>query len=864
MLKIFIWVATIIATTIASGVFACTSPASVCERQHEGSFALIQDGQPAAVLVEKTNDVAVQRVAKSFAEDLKRVSGRNAPVVNDRLKIKKPVIVIGTIGESQLINDLIGTGKLDVSALKNQWEAFSIGVVKNPWPGVEQALVVAGSDRRGTIFGAYDISEKMGVSPWHWFADVPVRQSKNIYISAGSRSDQPGVRYRGFFINDEDPTLSSWAEKKFGGVNAKMYVHVFELILRMKGNYLWPAMWAPKAFHLDDPRNGVLADEMGVVIGSSHHEPLSRAQNEWHRLAHEPGVGGHWNYVTNAENLRAFWRGGLERMMSKGKGQSYESLLTIGMRGDGDEPMAEGTATDLLEKVVKDQRQLIADVTGKPADQTPQVWALYKEVQDYYDKGMSVPEDVTLLFADDNWGQIRRLPTRDLNRKGGFGVYYHFDYVGVPRNYKWLNTVQIEKVWQQMNLAYERDAKNIWVVNVGDIKPMEYPLDFFMKMAWDPQAMTPQALEKFPENWAERTFGAELAPQIGELITRYSQYAARRKPELINETSFALGDVTKEALIKGEFDLLVDQWRELVIATHNVKKQLKPYQHHAYFQLIEYPVTALANLYEMYLATAWNRRLASHHDARANYFLKVVEETFSRDAELTAQYHKINGGKWDGIMNQVHMNYIIWNEPTQQTMPSVIRVAADKPVHDRNPPVVFASPSSKAAASSKQSDAIFLDASAFNRSNNAAGVSWLAINNLGQSKAAMIGYPQGQPATTIEDDVRLEYDFSTPTSADLHIVFHVSPTLDTIGANGIRFAVSLDGSAPKVVNFTLLPTSGAQNNPGQVAWAKAVINNGHQETVAFTKVPAGKHTLKVWRIDDNLVLEKIEIKLDKK
>lgn len=860
MLKKFMWAVAIIVSITASGAFACTSPASICTVKNEGSFALIQNGLPATILVEKTNDVAVQRVAKSVAEDLQRVSGRKASVIDDKRKIKKQAMVIGVVGQSQLIDELIDAGKLDLSGLKNQWEAFQIAVVKNPWPNVEQVLVIAGSDRRGAIFGAYDISEKMGVSPWYWFADVPVQQLKNIYISAGSRNDQPGVRYRGFFINDEDPTLSGWAKKKFGGMNADMYAHVFELILRLKGNYLWPAMWAPKAFHLDDPRNTVLADEMGVVIGSSHHEPLTRAQNEWHRLANKQGtnkqgIGGAWNYVSNEASLRQFWRGGLERMMSKGNGQGYESLLTIGMRGDGDEPMAEGTATELLEKIVKDQRQLIADVTGKPAEQTPQVWALYKEVQDYYDKGMSVPDDVTLLFADDNWGQIRRLPTRDLNRKGGFGVYYHFDYVGVPRNYKWLNTVQIEKVWQQMNLAYERNAKNIWVVNVGDIKPMEYPLDFFMKMAWNPRAMTPQALENFSQNWAERTFGTELAPQIGELITRYSQLAARRKPELLNESTFALGDVTKEALIKGEFDLLVDQWRELVIATHHVKTQLKPHQQDAYYQLIEYPVTALTNLYEMYLATAWNRRLASHHDARANYFLKVVEETFARDAELTKKYHSINSGKWDGIMNQVHMNYVIWNEPTQQTMPSVIYVAADKPVHDRAPSVVFAAPSQK------KSDDISIDASAFTRVKNGAAISWVAIKNLGQSKAAVVAHPQGQPATRIEDDVRLEYDFSTAKSADLQIAFHLSPTLDTIGANGIRFAVSLNNSLPKIVNVTLLPTSGALNNPGQVAWSKAVINNGHKEDVVFAKVPAGKHTLNVWRIDDNLVLEKIEIKI---
>ncbi|WP_231737474.1 glycosyl hydrolase 115 family protein, partial [Caulobacter sp. CCH5-E12] len=498
-------VLTLIVTMVASAAMACVAPVDVCATKRSGSFALIEGGVPADVYIDAEADPAVRHAAASLREDLGRVSGRPAAALTTLAEARGPTIILGQLGKSPAIDALVKSGKLPLQDLTGQWEGYRQVVVERPTPGIQRALVIVGSDRRGAVFGAYDLSERMGVSPWVWWADVPVTQRSALYLGAGARADHPRVKYRGFFINDEDPAFSGWAKAKFGGINAKAYAHVFELMLRLKANYLWPAMWAPKAFNDDDPDNKVLADAMGVVMGSSHHEPMTRAQDEWHRNKDKGVTGGRWDYATNAENLRTFWRGGVERMMSKGDGVGYESLITVGMRGDGDEPMAEGAATELLETIVRDQRAIIADVTGKPPEKTPQVWALYKEVLDYYDHGMRVPDDVTLLFADDNWGQIRRLPVAGkdrLDRAGGYGVYYHFDYVGAPRNYKWINTNQVAKVWQQMDLAYQRGAKNLWIVNVGDIKPMEYPLSFFMRMAWNPEAMTPEALETFPRRWA--------------------------------------------------------------------------------------------------------------------------------------------------------------------------------------------------------------------------------------------------------------------------------------------------------------------------------------------------------------------------
>ena len=836
----------------APGAFACDTPVSVCATGKASSLPLIRKGAPAAVYVDATADPAVRHAAEGLRGDLGRVSGGEAAKLSDLSKADGPTVIIGVLGASPVIDGLVRGGKLKVEDLAGQWEGFRQVVVERPLPNIPRALVIVGADRRGAVYGAYDLSERIGVSPWAWWADVPVARKTDVFLTAGARADHPRVRYRGFFINDEDPAFSGWAKKKFGGINADLYGHVFELMLRLKGNYLWPAMWAPKAFNDDDPRNKVLADEMGVVMGSSHHEPMTRAQDEWHRDTDKGVTGGRWDYATNGDNLRAFWRGGIERMMSKGDGTPYESLVTVGMRGDGDEPMAEGAATQLLEKVVADQRQIIAEVTGKPPEKTPQVWALYKEVLDYYDHGMRVPDDVTLLFADDNWGQIRRLPVAGkdpLDRAGGYGVYYHFDYVGAPRNYKWINTNQVAKTWQQMNLAYERGARNLWIVNVGDIKPLEYPLDFFMRMAWNPEAMTPKALEAFPRQWASETFGTELGPEIGEVMAAYGTQASRRKPELIDQDSFPIGADTGPVLDGGQFGEIVEDWR-LVGKVEAIKTRLRPDQREAYFQLVEYPVLALSNLYEMYYATAWNRRLASRNDGRANAFADQVEAAFKRDADLTARYHALNGGKWDGMMNQIHMGYVIWNDPTQQSMPSITRVAADTPPDKLAAKVKFA----RSAPADPR--VITIEAAKFDSAVGGKGLTWTVLSDLGQGDA-VVALPQGRPSTNVHDGVRLDYAVSVPRAGPVKVRLRLAPTLDTTGGKGIRLGVSLDDGPVQVVTAHLVPTAGSASTPEQVAWVAAVKDHAHAVEALFPDVAAGAHLVRVWRLDDNAVLEEL-------
>lgn len=825
---------------------ACDTPVSVCGRDPGRALALVRAGQPAAVFVDAGADAALKHASRNFAADLARVSGRPAPLLGRIDEARGEVVVIGVAGQSAVLDDLVKRGKLKLDGLSGQWEAYRQAVVDQPWPGVARALVIAGADRRGAVFGTYDLSARMGVSPWAWWADVPVEKKREVYLTAGSRGDQPAVKYRGIFINDEAPALSTWAQARFGGTNSAFYAHVFELILRLRGNYLWPAMWQPRAFNADDPRNMVLADEMGVVMGTSHHEPMMRAHDEWGRFK-----GERWDYAKNGDKLREFWRGGVQRMMGRPDGRAFDSLVTVGMRGDGDEAMSEGTAIPLLEGIVKDQRKIIADVTGKPAEQTPQTWALYKEVQDYYDKGMQVPDDVLLLFADDNWGQIRRLPVKDLKRPGGYGVYYHFDYVGGPRNYKWLNTNQIEKTWQQMNLAHERGADALWIVNVGDIKPVEFPIHFFLDMAWDPKAMTPQALAAYPKDWAAQTFGPAQAAEIGEAVTRFSQYAARRKPELVDPDSFRLGAATTDALDGGDFGRRVAEWDALEARVATIKAGLRPDQLDAYFQLVEHPVLALANLYRLHYAAAWNRQLAAAGDARANVFADQAEAAFARDQAIADQYHALNGGKWAGMMLQTHIGYTSWQQPEKNIMPAVKRVAGSADAAEVQRQLARGAPPA--------SKAIVIDAPRFSRAVNGQGLAWTAIPHLGPGLGAVTALPQGRAPTTLADGVRLEYDVDTAHDGDLLLSLHMVPTLDTRHAGGIRLAVAIDDRPAQELRLNLVPTAGPELSREEKAWAQAVKDNSFVLNASFRGVKPGRHVVKVWRLDDNAVLHQLAL-----
>jgi len=645
-----------------------------------GSFPIVQPEGTAILYVEPGDWPGVLRVVNDLQSDIARVTGHRAIISHEAASLKGNVIIVGTIGKCKLISDLATAGKIDTRSTAGKWESFFLQVVPEALPNVAAALVIAGSDKRGTIYGVYDLSEQMGVSPWYWWADVPIQHKDALYVKAGKyEQSEPSVKYRGIFLNDEAPDLSGWVAEKFGTVrphtdppvppgvanyNSAFYARIFEVILRLKGNYLWPAMWN-NAFNEDDPNNPRLADEYGVVLGTSHQEPMLRAQKEWDRRYQK--TLGNWNYYKNPDVLQKFWREGIRR------NKNYESIITLGLRGANDTPMIPGgtvaQSIALLEEIVAVQRKMIAEEINPDVTKVPQLWCLYKEVQEYYGAGLRVPDDVTLLWADDNWGNVRRLPTpQERQRSGGAGVYYHFDYVGGPRNYKWINTNPIPKVWEQLTLAKEYGADRIWIVNVGHFKGLEFPVEYFFHLAWDTRRWTNRNINEYTRLWAAREFGPTYADGIAEILSKYAKYNGRRKPELLEPTTYSLTSYQEADTVVADFQALAAQAQEIY-------GKLPEDARDAFYELVLFPAKACAQVNELYVAAGKNALYAKQGRATANDMADEVERLFKADADLMAYYnHVFAGGKWNHFMDQVHIGYTIWQDPPCNVMPRVTRI----------------------------------------------------------------------------------------------------------------------------------------------------------------------------------------------
>ncbi len=628
---------------------------TISKKPDQGYFPISSAGQTTSIYVDAKDHWLMHKAAELLQQDLFMLTGFKPDIVSSLPSASNSLIIIGSLDSSEMIRRLSAEKKINSGNIKGKWESFLLQTIDKPAGGIKTALVIAGNDKRGTAFGVFELSQRMGVSPWYWWADVPVKKKKEIYFKKGSYIyGPPSVKYRGIFINDEAPAFSGWTKEKFGGVNHLVYEKVFELLLRMKANYLWPAMWE-NAFNDDDPQNPILADKYGIVMGTTHHEPMLRAQQEWKRYGHGP-----WNYDSNEVVLKEFWKKGIEHM------DSHESIVSIGMRGDGDKPMTEGSNIALLERIVRDQRKIIEDITGKPASATPQLWALYKEVQDYYDKGMTVPDDVTLLLCDDNWGNLRKLPKlTDKPRSGGYGIYYHFDYVGDPRNYKWLNTNSIPRVWEQMDLAYQYGADRIWIVNVGDIKPMELPIQFFLDYAWNTKKWNAGNIASYPEKWAAEIFGPRYSKDIRDLLSSYTKFNSRRKPELLTPETYSL-------IYFNEAENVESSYNQLAKRAENIYAEISEPYKNAYYQLVLFPIEACANLNRLYIAAGKNRLYAAQRRASANDFADSVKKYFDEDSALSHYYNTVmSGGKWNHMMDQTHIGYTYWQQPPENIMPKV-------------------------------------------------------------------------------------------------------------------------------------------------------------------------------------------------
>jgi hypothetical protein len=804
------------------------------------AFTISNAGRSSPLCINSSDFPGVLRALHDLKMDIGKVTDHEPALVMDKLLEQEDLVIVGTIGKSALIDQLIKSKKINVDDIKGKWETSLTQVVKNPFPTVKKAMVIAGSDKRGTIYGIYELSKQIGVSPWHWWADVPPRKSNSLHVTAGRHVlGAPAVKYRGIFINDEQPALGGWVKENYGGFNSKFYVKVYELILRLRGNYLWPAMWG-QAIYDDDSLSAKLADEYGVVIGTSHHEPMMRAHVEWSRYG-----SGDWNYETNASKLKEFWTKGIKRMGTN------ESIISLAMRGDGDKAMTESTNIELLERIVKDQRDILTQVTGKEITKIPQLWALYKEVQDYYDNGMRVPDDVTLLLCDDNWGNIRKLPKpNDPPRAGGYGVYYHFDYVGGPRNYKWLNTNPIPRVWEQMHLAYQHGVDRIWIVNVGDIKPMEFPISFFLDYAWNPNAIQHDQLQWYTEYWSEQQFGKTHSKEITKLMSLSLKYSGRIKPELLNEETYSLTNYN-------EFERVVKDYKDLVTKATAMTKQIDSASQEAYYQLVLHPILANSNLHELYYYVALNKQAAANNDSRANHYAHKVKEHYKKDSLITVDFHQRNNRKWNHMMSQTHIGYTYWQQPPVNKMPTLANILGREDVRDE--------PSSQSRDASnlitgKQKGNVFFEKDQYvsieahhtSSVANTNNINWTVLPDLGKTGSGITPFPVTAPAQTVSSkSPHVAYEFYSYSAGSAALQLTLSPTLNFHNnEKGLQYAISIDDETPQVFSLNA-------DDKQVKTWEQWVANNAIVKTSKHSISKPGKHIINFWMIHSGVVLQKL-------
>lgn len=787
---------------------------------------LINGNDKVEIYMDANDCRGVSYAANALVKDIRNVSGSQATITSNR----KATILVGTIGHSAAIDQLVKQKRINGNLLKGKREKFIITVVDNQ-------LIIAGSDRRGTIYGIYELSQQMGVSPWYDWADVPVEHHDSIFVNKGIYTDgEPAVRYRGIFLNDEAPCLTSWVKNTYGTGygDHRFYQRVFELVLRLRGNMMWPAMWG-WAFYADDAENEKTADEMGVVMSTSHHEPMARNHQEYAR--NRKGWGP-WNYQKNKANLQKFFREGIERM------KGTEQIVTIGMRGDGDEAMSAEADTKLMSQIINDQRKIIADVTGKKASETPQVWALYKEVLDYYDKGMKVPDDVTLLLCDDNWGNVRRVPNaKERKHKGGWGLYYHVDYVGAPRNSKMLNVTPVQNPWEQLTLAYENGIDRLWILNVGDLKPMEYPISQFMDMAWNPRKYDVNNITRHTRDWCAQQFGESQADEAARILNLICKYNGRCTPEMLDKNTYSLEN--------GEWQEVVNQYLQLEADALRQYNSLPAAYHDAYRQIILFPIELMSNLHQMYFAQAQNHALYKQNNPKANIWADECERLFKRDSLICDIYnHKMSGGKWNGMMTQKHIGYKSWNDAFEKdTCPELFRVTS------KNGVII-----------SENSGVVEIEAPYYSSKTDAAEAKWTEIPFMGKSVSAMtlMPYTKSVKGASITYKFKLQVSktsdgkaFNGKQKVRIHVI--TKSTLDYLNKGGLTYGVSLDGASPVEVNFNKDLNEKPENiyNIYYPTIATRIVDQ-----VIELELPAttdGIHSLTLTPNDPAIVFEKIVI-----
>lgn len=817
----------ILATAAAAAPDLTVGQPIVTARTEAGAFPLVHQGVAAPIFVDEADYEGVRVAAAHVQADIAGVTGKRPELTFGRPAAAKVAVIAGTLGKSVLIDGLVQSGTIRVDAIAGKWESFQIATVAKPMPGVEQALVIVGSDRRGTIYGLYELSEQMGVSPWYYWADVPVRRQESLYVRAGTYTQgPPAVKYRGIFINDEDWGLHQWASKTLEpenkSIGPKTYEKVFELMLRLRLNYLWPAMHeVTREFH-SIPENIELADRYGIVAGSSHCEPMLYNNAKWNEREQ-----GKWDYTLNKDKIHATWEASAKTRGDK------EAVWTLGIRGIHDRGMQGPNNTQariqIVSDVFRDQRALLEKYVTKDFGPVAQCFVPYKEVLTLYDAGLKVPDDVTLMWVDDNFGYIRRLGApQERQRPGGAGVYWHLSYYGGPHSYLWVNTTAPALMWEELHKAWENNARTMWVINVGDIKPAEIGMDYFARFAWNPEAAGPDSQPRFLRDFAVRQFGEAVAAPVADLLGKFYHLGTVRKPELMNRAWAVALPEQSAAELRREYEDLLHEEEQLAASISNESRN-------AYFEMVGFPARVLGASGLIFMAD----RAIQLGDAAGPHEQEITHRRDYLEQQVDDFNNAIAGGKWKHMMPGLvtARTLTAWN--SQVRWPWGERQG--------NPP-----------ARNTQPPRTWRDAASADRQSPAAHARWTAIAGLGHSGRALALKPAGLSSAWQAGDQAapsLEFEFEAP-GGDAEALIDFLPTFRIAPGMELRVAVGLDGQSPVAVE---VPGSSGREDEGGPIRSNGVQDNFVRARVPLPALTAGKHVLKIRAIDPGVVIDRISL-----
>jgi hypothetical protein len=824
-----------VAAMIGPIVNAQSGDLSVTTTGTASSFAIVGNKAAASFYYDKNDAAVVGIAAQAFKKDVADITGKEMSVTSTAIKPSGDhSIVAGTIGHSSLIDDLIAHKEIDVSAVKGKWEAFIVAVINQPGNPARKSLVIAGSDRRGTAFGIFHLSRAIGVSPFVWWADAVPLKCKQLFVSGSYTSSVPSVKYRGIFINDEDWGLQPWAaknmDKDIKDIGPKTYAKVFELMLRLKANYIWPAMHpCTKAFYYykDNPK---VADDYAIIVGGSHCEPMLRNNVfEWtENFEHEYGKKpGEWRYDVNKDEIYKYWDDRVKQATN------YESVYTVGMRGihDGSMPGPRdpNEKMKLLESVINDQRKILGLNFSKPASEVPQIFVPYKEVLSLYRRGLQLADDVTIIWPDDNHGYIRQLPNeQERKRSGGHGVYYHLSYWGSPQDYLWLSSISPSLIAYEMNKAYHYGADRLWVFNVGDIKPAELELQFAMDMAWDINNGTQVAAIDYTKKWAKEIFGDELADEIADIKNEYYLLAQSGKPEHMNSVELSFGEA-KDRL---------ERYTLLSKKTDNTGRKVPAALKDAYYELVLYPV---------YGATLMNHKILS---AKLSFYhyptdklesanqVKETKESFKAIEAITSLYNEsIVDGKWNGIMSWHPRDQAVFKMPATADAATALQ-------RDSLAGRYFKQPEPK----------LVLQATGYMSKNETTEATIQSLKGLGVNGRGCTVVLKDNKTRNISPADNLWIEYRLPASLDAgeyEVVVKCLPVFDVNTSKYLRYDIAVNNEAAQTANVHAEADSRE--------WKENVIRGYSAGKTKHTIAAAPGNKLRIYFKDVNLVINTIEL-----